>query len=91
MKLKHTIQIECKDIEEKKKVLLVLLTRHTWNSRSKSVIPPRMSERSFYTNLILVINKNSQRITQDSTNNNIINISANDVINETKEYLNLYE
>ncbi len=51
--------IKCKNVEEKTKVILTILSKYTWNSGSTDIMPEDMSLDSFSTSLIMVVNKNS--------------------------------
>lgn len=83
----YNCSIVCNSVDEKIKVLLVLLVKHKWRNGVKEVIGPEMNTNIFNDNLILTLDDFGD-IGQGSLIPYKKQIKALSIINETEEYLN---
>ena len=90
MKKLYNCSIICTSVDEKIKVLLILLIKHQWRNGSKKVIGNIVKgdyDSVFNNNLVLSITSNGS-IVQGSSASYEKLIDPFSIINETEDYLN---
>lgn len=81
--------IKCETLEEKEKVLLVLLISHSWASGCKTIIPKYVNFNAFKSYLIVEISEEGDILQMIQSTLLIPSLKASDVYNETEAYLTL--